>query len=581
MVYRGRPSTGCLRCRKRKIKCDEKSDGCVNCASKGFVCPGYENAMDRIFQNETDHVKEKAIKSKAKAIAKREERWAIAKCDKSLVKERETLEQLTIPLLTTAVDHGINFFMTTYVLGLDQPPVQSENYHRHLSTHGFHPIIATSMTALGLAGISNLVKDKNVMNEAMLWYMQALKMTNSALASPKDVRSDNTLLATMLLSMFESTSNDRSLIAWTNHVEGAASLLKLRGREQFSTPAGRRMYMQTVGLLTVACMGRGVKLPDYVHDMNEEVMKHERVGDPGNQFYHLHIAIVDFRSQILNGEITDLHTILDKALELDAIGKSVFNNVNAEWEYDEVHTARDVPGIYSRYYHVYLHMSAAQTWNWVRYNRIYINDIIRNTLIAGLNSTPPTFTGTKFPQLLEESTATLQKMQADIFASMPQHLHITPSVAPVHSSLLSPSFPVEDMNRTTSAIPQDKRYFWSNFRAHMSTNEFTTPAIAQDRLPIIRVSGGYSSLWALYIAGSMPTGSMESRVYTVEILERIREEFGINQAGILSKALGVLMGTDGDGDGRKDSGYRRRVGKDGWKEIVVDYLPTVGEHVED
>ncbi|KAL2177417.1 uncharacterized protein P884DRAFT_223917 [Thermothelomyces heterothallicus CBS 202.75] len=41
MVFPGRFSTGCLRCRQRKVKCDEARPSCRRCCIYGKPCPGY------------------------------------------------------------------------------------------------------------------------------------------------------------------------------------------------------------------------------------------------------------------------------------------------------------------------------------------------------------------------------------------------------------------------------------------------------------------------------------------------------------------------------------------------------------
>ncbi|KFZ23022.1 hypothetical protein V502_02497 [Pseudogymnoascus sp. VKM F-4520 (FW-2644)] len=37
-----RSKTGCLVCKSRKVKCDEKPEGCDNCGRLGVQCPGYD-----------------------------------------------------------------------------------------------------------------------------------------------------------------------------------------------------------------------------------------------------------------------------------------------------------------------------------------------------------------------------------------------------------------------------------------------------------------------------------------------------------------------------------------------------------
>jgi hypothetical protein len=515
-------------------------------------------------------VKEKAQRSKAKAIAKRDERDRKEKARTAIVRVQESIG---LPLLTPLIDQGISFFMVNYSLGLDQPPIQSDAYNRHLSTFGFHPLIATSMTALGLAGISNFCLDSNFKREAMLWYSKALRMTNAALASPTEVKSDSTLFATLLLSTFEATSNDTSLAGWSNHVSGSESLLRIRGPKQFNTPAGRRMFKQAIGLITMNCMGMGKKVPDYVDAMNKEVEKHERFDDPGNRYYYLHIDCINFRASILHLEITDLSAIIERALEIDEKAGQIFENSGPEWGFEVVHTGYGTPGVFGNSYHIYPHIAAAQVWNWVRYNRIYIYDIIRNCLIAGFGMTPPVFTGPRYVQLLQKSQEMLYQMQYDILASIPQHMHDTPKTLMSYtprstaSTASSPSPSVDSLGTPEFPTPPGPlKFFWSNFPDQNFRMLNMNPGVSEDRIPVVRVSGGYSSIWALFIAGTTPVATPESQQFVLKSLERIGIEFGINQAKVLRSALKLKAHLDA-------------TGKTEFK-IVPDYLPNVGAHLE-
>ncbi|KAF2010588.1 hypothetical protein BU24DRAFT_496549 [Aaosphaeria arxii CBS 175.79] len=563
MVYRGRPSTGCLKCRKRKIKCDERPDGCVKCAEKGFDCPGYESQLDRLFQDESAHVERKAKAAKAKAIALRKQHDDQDRIDQRMAK-REHAVELTIhmPLLGPLIDQGINFFMSNYAIGMNQPPLQSKSYHQHLDTFGFHPIIATSMTALGLAGISNICMDRNFKREATQWYLKALKMTNAALASPTLMKHDSTLLATMLLCMYEATSNKFTLAGWSSHVDGSALLLKIRGSGQFATPSGRWMYHQTVGLLTANCMGKGEPIPEYIMEMNQESEKHEDSKHPGNRFFHAHIEVINFRADISQGRLIDLEKIINRALELDAKTQDAFKDAESEWFYNEIPVERGIPGVFGSRYHIYTHMAAAQIWNWIRYIRIYLHDIIRNSIILGFSMSPPSLFGKKYTHILQETTQTLYNLQADILASIPQLLHDTPKSPLPYSRDLINLNTVE----STPVTPRSK-FLWSNFREQISSSyKYSTEATSTERLPIIRVSGGYTQLWAFFIAGTMPIATPEVQEFVIHSLSRIEMEFGISQAKVFSNALKLKIQMDKKGETPF--------------QIVPTYLPMVGEHLE-
>ncbi|KAF1846173.1 uncharacterized protein K460DRAFT_377454 [Cucurbitaria berberidis CBS 394.84] len=573
MVYRGRPSTGCKRCRERKVKCDEQAQGCLKCAERGFSCPGYDRTVDAFFRDETANVQAKAKKAKAKAIAARDARDARNSRVASLLVQ--TPQSPGMYIMPSLIDQGIAFFMSRYTLGVDQPPIHSKEYHEYLSTDGFHPLVATTMTALGLAGIANIHMDLGLQREATRWYLNAIKMANAAISSPKEVKADTTLAAVNLLSTFEATSNDSSLDAWSNHVDGAASLVKMRGMEQFSTPAGQRMYIHTVTLLTMNCMGKGVALPEYIREMNQEVWSHLDLKDPRNAFFFLHIKTIDLRARIINQQVIELADIIQSALKLDDIAISIFQDAGSDWEYEEVPC--DVQwGIYGDCYHVYPTCAAAQTWNWVRYNRIYFHDIIRNSILAGIATSPPTLTASEYYEQLAKSTRTLYAMQSEILASMPQFMHDVPMFVPdrtnPNNSSLFPgsSTAITDAAKSDTPIsssftPQETRSpscnasspsslggsrgFHENFRAESTLvpYDFIGNGATTERIPILRVSGGYSTVWALYVAGAMPIASPKSQDLVYTYLNRIAREFGLNQAKLLSKALQIKRHLDSSG----------------------------------
>ncbi|KAL5328978.1 hypothetical protein ACEPPN_002487 [Leptodophora sp. 'Broadleaf-Isolate-01'] len=72
------------------------------------------------------------------------------------------------------------------------------------------------------------------MKQARQKYALALRLINKALRSPKDVLKNSALLAVLMLAIFETTAGSKqlSLKEWRHHMNGAATLLKLRGRSQ-------------------------------------------------------------------------------------------------------------------------------------------------------------------------------------------------------------------------------------------------------------------------------------------------------------------------------------------------------------
>lgn len=52
----GRLSRGCLRCRQRRVRCDEGRPCCQRCIHRNEVCEGYRDESSLIFRHETEKV---------------------------------------------------------------------------------------------------------------------------------------------------------------------------------------------------------------------------------------------------------------------------------------------------------------------------------------------------------------------------------------------------------------------------------------------------------------------------------------------------------------------------------------------
>ena len=52
----GRLSRGCMRCRQRRVRCDEGRPSCRRCIHRNEICEGYRDESSLIFRHETDKV---------------------------------------------------------------------------------------------------------------------------------------------------------------------------------------------------------------------------------------------------------------------------------------------------------------------------------------------------------------------------------------------------------------------------------------------------------------------------------------------------------------------------------------------
>ncbi|MCJ1390213.1 hypothetical protein MMC18_003071 [Xylographa bjoerkii] len=459
-------------------------------------------------------------------------------------------------LAPTIGERATGYFYANYVVGADGPwdDILDDN-------------MAASVKALGLAGFSNAAHAPDIMIEAREQYLRAIRLTNAALRSPVDVKKDSTLLAILILGMFETVTgrNQRSIKAWASHVNGAAALLKVRGPQQMTTPGGRRMFAQVTSSLVTTCIQYRLKLPDHILELKNEATKYQEPDDPIWLFIDFMITFTNFKASVQHKEITDPSVIHARALELDRLFLSICSNVPPGWEYKIIYTDADPDVIYAGYYHVYHDFLIAQIWNGMRTFRIMLHEIIQDVLRAWLDSLPELqveqgcaarcqnstvlssqnqvnilastplihrdYTSNDraaFLAQLHQSTKISYQLQSDILASIPQHLGYVskPDTQPSQDTS-------NGLDDTSLSLP---KILWSNFsNKHPYPYPATSsPSSSPHHLPLLRMTDGYALLWPLYLAGIMDIATEPAQRWVVETLRSIARSTGTQQAFVLA-----------------------------------------------
>jgi hypothetical protein len=156
------------------------------------------------------------------------------------------------------------FFLANYAGVADFPQGgQFEWIPQLLSRPNVEGTLRESFRALSLAVFANAAKSPAVMRKARVAYGSALEETNRALMSHETAVKDSTLVAVILLGMYEGTVyTDKSSIArWSKHVSGAYTLFMLRGKSQFETELGRQIFLQSYGVALFFTLELGTSIP--------------------------------------------------------------------------------------------------------------------------------------------------------------------------------------------------------------------------------------------------------------------------------------------------------------------------------
>lgn len=242
----------------------------MKCEKSDVQCPGYRNLDDVLFRDESARI----IRN-----ARRLDQSQVISVQQTLVvsPQRSTSNKLTststppipyhLPLsispppLQPISELGASFFFTKYTF--NEPPFCTE-YHDWLiqsySEDGH--ILRAAIEAVGMAGISNVSDAPDAACKSKSQCGRALAGLNQALNDPTQALADTTLMAVILLGLYEVDQVSRFYVErafltciqmvnfdrrgrygrWVAHVNGATALLELRGQEEF-TERGALLYL--------------------------------------------------------------------------------------------------------------------------------------------------------------------------------------------------------------------------------------------------------------------------------------------------------------------------------------------------
>lgn len=237
-----------------------------------------------------------------------------------------------------------------------------------------------------MAGISNVYYAPQVFSKSKEQYCRALAALNYALGDPVIAVADTTFMAVILLSMFEVINFDTwdRYAYWAAHVQGALTLLELRGKEQFSQKRGGLLFVLIRSQILTACMYQNLSVPPSLLQTSQNFKissirrdwHKEKVASSGS-ISEISFRIVNFKAAIQNGHVTDPDTILQQANQIDEKLVAWKATASHSWMYGTVDSAR-TPGVpyFEGKCHVYPNLWVAEIWNNWRALRILVNQII-------------------------------------------------------------------------------------------------------------------------------------------------------------------------------------------------------------
>ncbi|KAE8444870.1 hypothetical protein EG329_014118 [Mollisiaceae sp. DMI_Dod_QoI] len=553
--------------------CDQGVPACGQCIKAQKECSGYRNMLDLAFRNESESVIEKAKAKSRKAPPRSKEAspnptkssheaaTPDASASAPLAVVLSNLPQPAgdvrgfptlffddgdwlntnqgLPLFDlstcymqpTIENQGFNYFISNFVRSPSGPSHGQFAYLDDLCRRGaLDDTLQAAITAAGLAGHATKTKSSPLMARARKEYAIALRKINAALRSPVEALKDRTLLSIIIVAIFENIAGAKqlSLKEWTEHINGAATLIKLRGRDQLKRRSSLGLFMHATSHVLISCLQREIPMPSQLMELRAEAFSYLPV-DPCYQYLRITEEFTLFRGAVNSGAFKDPGAVITRALMIDNDLVRSFTDVPNGWLYESAFTDPNCEIVFDGSYDIYYDHWIAQMWNAFRASRIMIHETIR-TYIKGFASSPSIFTPPEFHAQVQSSASICIQMRDEIFRSVPQHLGFVTRkpFTSTHNSRPSSPLYVPDLSSEVQQ-PQDINSTTSFTDAFL--NDAFIPPLPQKEFlyldPAHPLIGGYFLLWPLYVAGITRVSTIEHKIFVAKTLQYVGETMGI------------------------------------------------------
>jgi hypothetical protein len=545
----------------------------MNCVRTKRECLGYRDLTDAMFLDETNNVIQKARTPRSREIT-------------ATPTPPAAPVSLTIrgpgqarPGIPQHLEHP---------QGLDAHAIAY--YYRHIALKRSEAKWATrvssrdalfySVLALGYSGLAQSSSRREVRAQARVSsetaYLEAVQAVKSALMRPQEADIDGTLLAVHLMALYETTAQRRrkveleaSVSAWSNHIQGAAALIEARRDAGADVQVSIRFFPQTVMLLSMDCIRRGVPLPKNITRMYKQVAQHaSRSETPVLQRWDLVVDFCNFYGETRANPDCPYQDILDEAQVLDTRARTWFEHAEHSLLYSVIpiaskarHDGLELPA----YHYRYQSFDAAERWNGYRAIRILLNQMIRSVLLLGMSQRPPLFRGSTYAQLLQSSTDNLQTLQDDVISSLPQYIGLEQwAASEVSAGASEDNSAISPGSAQSSGAPFRPSFLWASWRnaddeqrrkySSFDTPKSTNADMPQDVLsttstpspqspnsaqrqmitsvspPFVKIGGGSSLPWVLFTLATTDIASDALKRWLSMQLEYIGSKMSMRQA---------------------------------------------------
>lgn len=287
-----------------------------------------------------------------------------------------------------------------------EPYYQSTDSPEHLTK---------AIEAVSLAYLWHQVYSDAALATARGRYISALRMTNEILKSSKEQTKNTTLMASLLLDLFEKITDTQTRNnSWTSHVNGALALVRLRGLDQFQDEPDFNMLVRLYTHYIVSCVASDSPVPHNLNAIEVYIGKRLGVEYPMLRLSNLMVQYANLRCEIRK-DILSNDECIELSMELDGHIQVLDRELPAFWQYSTIPLEQKSERAFDIYFHSYSNPMICQARNFFRIMRIILNEsLIQQVLVS--STSPRDLALTMFAH------DNIQTVAGEICASVPQYM---------------------------------------------------------------------------------------------------------------------------------------------------------------
>ncbi|RMJ09499.1 hypothetical protein BHE90_011728 [Fusarium euwallaceae] len=331
------------------------------------------------------------------------------------------------PRLPTPVDpsleeQGVQFYINRYLIGHpDEPKTPGD-----LSSTEWlwDPAVQDVMAAVGLASLSNLRGDNNLMTTARQRYGMALRQTGRLIQTSVTPDFEVTMRSVVMLAMFELVKGANQNIAHVHaHVMGGVALLRRWLPMPEVAFLGVRAMLQMCYCLFIPAQMSATPLPAPFYEwITFSCALLDPPDRPAADLGMLICRFIDLSTHIQTYVLSDgrPHTTstLKQLLDIDAAFAEWDRKLGPTWRF-RTEKRNNLPpaAVFEGEYHIYFDMFVARMWGHYRWARTLLNRIIADFIKSHPVSSSSLVTTSEYKNRLE----VVRLLARDTLISTPTH----------------------------------------------------------------------------------------------------------------------------------------------------------------